>query len=458
MSSENTHIAVIGGGCAGLSAAARLSELGYPVSIFEASSQFGGRARMVMVENNREMTMLDNGQHILLGAYRETLALLKKMGVDEEKAFLRMPLHLHMVSTLVDQPFKLYPNKRFSPALDLLIAVFQAEGLQFCDKLNIARLLIAIRKINFQLKKDVPLNVFLDYYDQTARAIKALWVPLCLAALNTSPKNASAQIFLNVLRDSFTGGKGSSDFLLPKLDLSQIISNPLSQYIYAMGGKLNLNHRVRGIEVELDIEGNEHFKIETKHGFQYFSHVVMAVSPARLDKLVAKLPRLSPTITQLKSLTYQPIYTVYIQYPKETTLPDIMTGFIDSITQWAFDRGELCQQKGLISVIISAEGTHQLMEQDALALRVISELKQAFPHLPKPLWYKVIAEKRATFTCAPNLKRPGNKTLQPRFYLAGDYTYADYPATIEGAIRSGIRCADLIDEFENLELTLEDEF
>lgn len=454
----DTHIAVIGGGCAGLSAAARLSELGYPVSIFEASSQFGGRARMVMVENNREMTMLDNGQHILLGAYHETLSLLKKVGVDEQKAFLRVPLHLHMISTLVNQTFKLYPNKRFSPALDLLIAVFKAEGLNFCDKLNIVRLLIEIKRIGFKLKKDVPLNVFLEYYNQTARSIKALWVPLCLAALNTSPKNASAQIFLNVLRDSFTGGEGSSDFLLPKLDLSQIISNPLSQYIYGKGGKLNLSHRVRSIEVELDIDGSERFKIETKHGFEYFSHVVMAVSPTRLDKLVAKLPRLATTVKQLNAMSYQPIYTVYIQYPKDTVLPDLMTGFIDSITQWAFDRGKLCKQHGLMSVIISAEGTHQLMEQDNLALRVISELKQAFTDLPKPLWYKVIAEKRATFTCAPNLKRPENKTLQPRFYLAGDYTYADYPATIEGAIRSGLKCADLIDEFENLDLTLEDDF
>ena len=94
---------------------------------------------------------IDNGQHILLGAYHETLSLLKKVGVDEQKAFLRVPLHLHMISTLVNQPFKLYPNKRFSPALDLLIAVFKAEGLDFCDKLNIVRMLVAIKKTKFKL-------------------------------------------------------------------------------------------------------------------------------------------------------------------------------------------------------------------------------------------------------------------------------------------------------------------
>ncbi len=209
------------------------------------------------------------------------------------------------------------------------------------------------------------------------------------------------------------------------------------------------------IEVELDLNGNERFKIETKHGYQYFSHVVMAVSPARLDKLIAKLPRISSVVQQMKAMTFQPIYTVYIQYPPETTLPTIMTGFLDSISQWVFDRGLLCKQKGLMSVIISAEGTHQLMTQDELALRVISELKQAFPTLPKPLWHKVIAEKRATFTCKTNLTRPNIKTLQPRFFLAGDYTYADYPATIEGAIRSGILAAEYVKQSTKIDFNFE---
>jgi uncharacterized protein with NAD-binding domain and iron-sulfur cluster len=112
--------------------------------------------------------------------------------------------------------------------------------------------------------------------------------------------------------------------------------------------------------------------------------------------------------------------------------------------QWVFDRGQLCGQKGLLAVIVSATGKHQSLSQDELALRIAKELHQAFSDMPKPLWHKVIAEKRATFSCAPNLARPTNKTLQPRLYLAGDYTYADYPATIEGAIRSGVSCANLI--------------
>ncbi|MDO9394181.1 MAG: FAD-dependent oxidoreductase, partial [Methylotenera sp.] len=162
------------------------------------------------------------------------------------------------------------------------------------------------------------------------------------------------------------------------------------------------------------------------------------------DKLIESLPKLHNVLKQTQSYGYQPIYTIYLQYPPEIKLPTVMTGLTGTLGQWVFDRGQLCEQKGLMAVIISGSGKHQLLSQDELALTIAKEINQAFPDIPKPLWHKVIAEKRATFSCAPNLARPTNKTLQPRLYLAGDYTYADYPATIEGAIRSGITCANLI--------------
>lgn len=172
--------------------------------------------------------------------------------------------------------------------------------------------------------------------------------------------------------------------------------------------------------------------------------MIIAVSPARLEILLEDLPKLKHVLTQTRAYAYQPIYTIYLQYPSETKLPNVMTGMCDTIGQWVFDRGQLCGQKGLIAVIVSAEGKHQKLTQDDLALRVAREISHAFPNMPKPLWHKVIAEKRATFSCEANLARPTNKTLQPNLFLAGDYTYADYPATIEGSVRSGIRCAELI--------------
>ncbi|MDO9365755.1 MAG: hydroxysqualene dehydroxylase HpnE [Methylotenera sp.] len=435
---NNTQVAIIGGGCAGLSVAANLAERGYAVTVFEASSQLGGRARTVVVENKDLIQLLDNGQHILLGAYTETLALLKKVGVDENQVFLRQPLQINMQSAVAKSVFSL-KSASFLPApLNLLWGFLCCKGLSFSERIAALKLMRYLKNTQYEMIGDRPLEQFLISHQQTVQLIELLWEPLCLAALNTPIDKASTRIFLNVLRDSFTGNKKNSDFLLPRLDLSQIISQPLAHFIQANGGVVKLNQRVRHLQVE-----DNNFSIETRDGKSIFSHVIIAVSPARVDRLLASLPNLKRTLEITQTYQYQPIYTIYLQYPSETQLPTVMSGLSNTVAQWAFDRGQLCGQKGLIAVIVSAEGSHQKIKHDALALKVAKELHRAFPHLPKPLWHKVIAEKRATFACTPNLARPGNKTAQPQLFLAGDYTHAEYPATIEGAIRSGIACANL---------------
>lgn len=437
-------IAIIGGGCAGLSAAASLVDQGFQVTIFESSSQLGGRARSVLVENNSLMHLLDNGQHILLGAYRETLALLHKIGVDEKQAFLRRPLQINMQSSAKETVFSLKSAHYFPAPFDMLIGLLACKGLSFSERIAAIKLMVHLKKMDYQISYDEPLEEFLIDQKQTVRLIQMLWEPLCLAALNTPIAIASTSIFLNVLKDSFSGNslfchKKSSDFLLPRVDLSKIIAHPLSQYIQSKGAEIKLNRRIRSLAIDGD-----GFSLGTRDGQSFFSHVILAIPPARLDKFIAKIPELKTTLQKTQSYGHQPIYTIYLQYPSDVTLPDIMTGLSNTLGQWVFDRGPLCNQHGLFAVIVSATGPHQLLTHDELALTIAKEINQAFPDIPKPLWHKVIAEKRATFSCTPNLARPANKTLLPRLYLAGDYTYADYPATIEGAVRSGIACADLL--------------
>ena len=433
------HIAIIGGGCAGLSAAATLTERGYTVTLFEASSQLGGRARSVAIEHKDLLQPLDNGQHILLGAYNSTLSLLAKAGVKEEQAFLRLPLQLNMQSALTKSVFSLKSAHYLPAPLNLLVGFLFCKGLTLGERMAALKFMRHLQASGYEIRNDLSLASFLKQHKQSKKIIQMLWEPLCLAALNTPLKKASSRIFLNVLRDTFSGNKKNSDFLIPKLELSKIISQPIAHYIQAKGGTIKLNHRVSSL-----VEADSGFHLETKHGMQYFSHVIVATSPARTDKLLAQLPKLKVSQDKTHHYQYQPIYTVYLQYPAEIKLPQVMTGLAHATSQWVFDRGELCGEKGLLAVIVSAEGAHQKLTQDALALNVANELKQIFPHLPKPLWHKVIAEKRATFSCVPDLARPTNRTAQNNLYLAGDYTYASYPATIEGAVRSGIYCANLI--------------
>ena len=130
-------------------------------------------------------------------------------------------------------------------------------------------------------------------------------------------------------------------------------------------------------------------------------------------------------------------------------MPQAMTGFDGGTIQWIFDRGRLNGASGLLAAVISARGEHQSFSQDALASAIHRELAAFLPGLPQPLWSRVIAEKRATFSCRPGVARPENKTAVRNLYLAGDYTASDYPATLESAVRSGVRCAELVLGTEN---------
>ena len=431
------HVVVIGGGMAGMAAAASLAERNIKVTLLEAAAHLGGRARSVAIEHNSQVIQLDNGQHIALGAYRETLKLLATIGVQEKDAFLRTPLNLELRNGR-QTAFKLSTNRYFPAPINQLIGVLSCQGLQWRERIAVIRFMLRLKKANYQLNHDEPLAEFLQQNQQSSKVIAMLWEPLCLAALNTPIKIASSKVFLNVLKDTFKS-KHNSDFLLPRLDLSQLFSQPIARYVAANQGKVFLNQRVKSVS-----PSNNGYKITAKEKSVEASHVIIAMSPVRLRNVIGDLPKLNFIAEQTDNYDYQPIYTIYLQYATDATLPKPMLGLTGGVSQWVFDRGTLCGQSGLMAVIISTSGRHQQYTQDTLALRVAQELRDAFPHLTKPLWHKVIAEKRATFSCNVNLPRPAHLTPYPRLYLAGDYTYADYPATIEGAVRSGVACADLV--------------
>jgi squalene-associated FAD-dependent desaturase len=432
------QVAVIGGGCAGLAAAAHLAQHDIPVTLFEASPYLGGRARAVPWKG----MSLDNGQHILLGAYSETLRLLELAGKKMDAAFLRIPLRLHMHDELSLKALPLLPAP-----LHILSGFLVAKGLSLRDRLAAIRFMAWMARHGFQLPHDETLHSLLQRKQQSGRLTRLLWEPLCLAALNTPVAQASAQVFLNVLRDSFAGDRAASDMLLPKCDLSNLLAEPLAAYIEQKGGRIRLGASVT------KLSKSRQFEVETEdRDQQLFSHVVLATSPFRLASLLTDFPHLREVMDMVAQFQYQPIYTVYLQYPETAQLDIPMMGFAGTdstpiLSQWIFDRGRLCSQPGLLAVVISAEGPHQELTQQALAKTVTEELSKAFPSLPEPLWHKVIAEKRATFACKPDLPRPRQKTQVPGLYLAGDYTTDGitanlYPATIEGAVRSGVQCAE----------------
>ena len=312
------NVAVIGGGCAGLAAASRLAEHHVPVTLFEAGRQLGGRARSISWKGQT----LDNGQHILLGAYSETLRQIRLSGVTEQDCFLRLPLQL-----IMQDAFKLSACPMLPAPLHILLAMLTAQGLSSGERLAAVRFMLWLRLKKFRLPADLPLGQFLSARRQPVRLVKLLWEPLCLAALNTPLNRASAQVFLNVLRDSFAGAKADSDLLLPKTDLSNLIAQPLADYIEHHGGRVRTNAMISAVRKTGtgfclgDADGTEHA----------FSHVVLAMSPFRLVDLIQGIPALGDTSRQVAQFVYQPIYTIYLQFPAHVTLPSPMTGLADAV-------------------------------------------------------------------------------------------------------------------------------
>ena len=418
--------AIIGAGYAGMAAAITLAEQGIPVTVFESAKQLGGRARGVMHND----TQLDNGQHILLGCYRHTLKLIEQVGGNIEQDFLRLPLQLTL-----HKSFELKaPN--FPAPLHLLIGLLSAKGLRFSERLQAARFMLAMRRIKFKLSYDINALELLRAHHQSEDLIRLMWEPICISALNTPADIASAQVLLNVLRDSLNGNFADSEMLLPRIDFSALFPNRAARYITQHGGKVFTSSSIEAI-----IPKENGVELVTTQGTQHFSHVICAASPTGSARLFRNLPLLSSLAEKIDAIDYQPIYTVYLQFPKNTVLPQAMLGFDRCFTQWLFDKGKIADQHGLIAAVISAEGRHQELDHDQLAKKITQELREQLGISETPLWHQVIAEKRATFACAVDMDRPANATPLPSILLAGDFTAGDYPATLEGAVMSGIKAA-----------------
>ncbi len=429
---NNTHhnnIAVIGGGYAGMSAAVALADCSTAVTVFESAQQLGGRARGVTYND----TQLDNGQHLLLGCYRQTLHMIKMVGGNIEQDFLRLPLQLDL-----HKHFSLRAPRLPAP-LHLLVALLSAQGLSFSERLNAARFMLTLRSMRFELPNDITVTELLANHKQDSALVQKLWEPLCIAALNTPIHKASAQVLLNVMCDALNQSRADSDMLLPRIDFSTLFPQRAANHVEQRGGKVYI---ACGVEALHPLEDG--IEIITARGTDKFSHVICAAPPVVAAKLLRPIAALTETVARIDSLEHQPIYTVYLQYPSHITLPHSMLGLHQRYSQWLFDKGRISDQHGLLAAVISAEGIHQELPQDELAKKVIVELREEFGIAEQPVWFKVIAEKRATFCCSPNLQRPSQQTALPRLLLAGDYTAGDYPATLEGAVMSGLKCTDLI--------------
>ena len=410
-------LAVVGGGWAGLAAAVRATEAGHRVTLYEMARHWGGRARGVEVDG----LALDNGQHILIGAYTRTLDLMAALGVDAGAALHRQPLELR------------YPDGRglrmpAGPAwLGFGAAVLGCVGWGWRDRLAVLGAATNWALRGFTCPTDLNVETLCQELPPAVRSL--LIDPLCVAALNTPARDASAAVFLRVLRDAIFGGRGSADLLLPRRDLGELLPRPAAAWLASRGAVLRPAHRVGQLE-----RSGRGWAVDGEH----FDTVLLACSAQEAARLA------QPHATAWSEITlavpYEPIITVYL-HCAGARLPTAMVALSEGSeapAQFAFDRGAIGGPAGVFAFVVSGARAWVERGLSATGQAVLLQAERAFAPgswPTRPTVLRVMAEKRATFSCRPNLKRPAT-LVAPNLAAAGDYVEGPYPATLEGAVRS----------------------
>ncbi len=441
------RVLVIGAGWAGLAAAVEATRLGHRATVLEAARALGGRARALKVSlPDGTETTLDNGQHILIGAYSETLRLLRDIGVDTSAALLRLPLTLRYPNgsglTLPDW------RKPWFAGLDVAAGIFKAKGWTLRDKLSLLRAADAWRRSGFTCPAHYSVAQLCEGI--TPRVMADMIEPLVVSALNIPSHKASASIYLRVMRDALfapsaddaTGHVAGSNMLLPRTDLGALLPAAAQRWLSAHGADVLLGERVVDLKALLNNELPVHnsIELEAEKTLKYDA-VVIATPPTEAARLVRTLHPLSASAhawaDTTQALQHTAITTVYA-YSATAQLPTPVIALHSNPqqpAQFVFDRGALSGQRGVLAFVVSAsEGDAATIEQQVIA-QGIAQLGLADL---QPL--KTIVEKRATFACTPGVQRPPMR-IANGLLACGDYVDGPYPATLEGAVRSGLAAA-----------------
>ena len=431
-----TTVAIIGAGWSGLAAAVAATEAGHHVTVFEAARALGGRARAVQAKlNNDKDIALDNGQHVLIGAYSQTLRLMRQVGVDVDTALLRLPLAM----VFPDGMGLRFP--RLPAPLDALAGIATARGWSWRDKLSLLRIASRWHRASFEC--DAARTVADLCAELTPRVRAEMIDPLCVSALNTAADAASGQVFLRVLRDAMFGVTGGSNLLLPRVDLGALFPTAAAGWVVANGGRVTSGCRVQAI-----VQTATGWRVVNGSGTHpsggsgsdagEFDHVVLACSPGESARLVESsgVAQSEGWSAQARALRFEAIATVYLEGGHR--LPEPMLALHstpDAPAQFVFDRAQTGGPDGLWAMVVSACTT----ERAVLEAQVIAQAREQLG-CANPRVVLCVVEKRATFACTPGLARPP-MSIAPGLDACGDYIEGPYPATLEGAVMSGLAAA-----------------
>jgi squalene-associated FAD-dependent desaturase len=434
------RVLVIGAGLAGLTAAAALAERGFAVTVLESRNRAGGRASSFTDAASGQL--LDTCQHVSMGCCTNLGHFCRTVGID------------HM---LEPQPclWFLTPDRRLSrlaadplPApLHLARSFLAAHYLGPAEKVRIAWGLSRLRAATPE--DDPPFADWLARHRQTPRTVSRFWGLILTSALNEIPERIGLRYARKVFLDGFLRHRRGFVVELPRVPLGRLYGDELQTWLDRHGVRLLLGQAARRIDVR---NGRVHH-VEMRSGEPLDADWYVAAVPfdRLLDLLPANVTDVEPYFANLRHLETSPITSVHLWYDRPLTrLPHVV--LVDCVGQWVFNRGEVAPGEHYLQVVVSAARQFRGLGHDEIQRRVSEELGRLFPadpaSKPRPtlLRARVVTEHNATFSAVPGVDRwrPTQASPLSNLLVAGDWTATGWPATMEGAVRSGYLAAEAL--------------
>jgi squalene-associated FAD-dependent desaturase len=444
---SHADVVIIGGGLSGLSAAVHLAQRGAHVFLLEQSQKLGGRCYSYLDETTGDI--VDNGQHLLVGAYHHTLDYLTIIGTRhylKELPNLALPFH-HP-----EKGFATFEVLSLPQPFHLTAGILKFKILSFSERRKMLNVGVELRRKDTSLEEKLsPLTVehWLNQVGQSEEAKRSFWYPLATAVMNEVPQRASALLFARSLKQAIFGKISDVSIFIPTVGQTQLYVDSALQYLNHHKGKIYPRSEVE----TLLVEKTKVVGVKVKDGNRILSdYVISAVPYFALKKFLPVNYRNEPPFDRLDEFDSSPIVSINLWFDKHVMDMEYV-GLIGKQLQWVFNRRKIFDEQskptGYLSAVISAAYDVVDLPKEEIVKVALHDLQSVFPDVRNTqlLHAVVIKEKRASFSATPasNVVRLTTATPIENFYLAGDWTQTGLPATIEGAILSGVLAAKQID-------------
>jgi len=437
------EVLIVGGGFAGLAAGVALAGAGRQVRLLEQKPHLGGRA-FSFVEPTTG-SVVDNGQHLLMGCYHQTLRFLERIGTLD-----RVGLQPRLRMQFLERPGRLTTLEcpRLPAPWHLLLGVLRSDSFTCPEKLEIFRLGRALRVAEDSREAIDPLTVeeWLSALGQSEKLRRNFWDLLSIAALNEDPHRAAASLFKRVLRLALFTSPADSRLAIPRVGMSECYTEAATSYITARGGRVEPGRNVTGFVVAEGVcEG-----VQLAEGDRIEAGTVVSAVPwFELVKLLpSDLLRSEPYFTNILALRPAPIISINLWFDRPVTDLDFV-GLRGTTVQWLFNKGKILGSgENYVTLVLSGAHAHVGRPKDELLAVAWRELGELLPATREATLVHslVIKERFATFSPGVGVEavRPAAQTPVRGLYLAGDWTATGLPATIEGAVQSGNAAAQAV--------------